>query len=126
IHAYDVARFIEAFYHNPRPGEVYNLGGGRDNSVSILEAFDHAEQLSGHKMQYEYIDKNREGDHICYISDLTKMKPHYPEWDISRSLAVMFEEIYASWQERIARCVPVHPAFCICRAVCRRGPVGRR
>ncbi len=103
IHAYDVARFIEAFYHNPRSGEVYNLGGGRANSVSILEAFDYAEQLSGHKMQYEYIDKNREGDHICYISDLTRMRTDYPDWDITKSLPVIFEEIYASWQERIAR-----------------------
>ncbi len=103
IHAYDVARFIEAFYAAPRPGEVYNLGGGRGNSVSILEAFDHAEQLSGQKMRYEYVDKNREGDHICYISDLSKMKAHYPEWDITKTLPMIFEEIYCSWLERIAQ-----------------------
>ncbi|MBZ0297927.1 MAG: NAD-dependent epimerase/dehydratase family protein [Anaerolineae bacterium] len=102
IHAYDVARFIEAFANNPRSGEVYNLGGGRGNSVSILEAFDHAAQLSGNRMQYEYVDKNREGDHICYISDLSKMKAHYPEWDITKTLPVIFEEIYCSWRERIA------------------------
>lgn len=102
IHAHDVARFIEAFYHNPRPGEVYNLGGGRGNSVSIIEAFDWAEQLSGNRMQYEYSDKNREGDHICYISDLSKMQAHYPQWGITRTLPVIFEEIYCSWRERIA------------------------
>jgi CDP-paratose 2-epimerase len=103
IHAHDVARFIEAFYQTPRPGEVYNLGGGRGNSVSILEAFAFAEQLSGLPMQYEYIDKNREGDHICYISDLTKMQTHYPQWSITRPLPVIFEEIYCSWRERIAQ-----------------------
>ncbi|NLX10383.1 MAG: NAD-dependent epimerase/dehydratase family protein [Chloroflexi bacterium] len=101
IHSYDVARFIEAFYHAPRSGEVYNLGGGRGNSVSILEAFAFAEQLSGRKMQYEYMDKNREGDHICYISDLSKMKAHYPEWDITKTLPIIFEEIYRAWVERL-------------------------
>lgn len=103
IHAYDVARFIEAFANNPHAGEVYNLGGGRGNSVSILEAFDYAAQFSGHPMQYEYVDKNREGDHICYISDLNKMKAHYPEWDITKTLPMIFEEIYCSWRERIAQ-----------------------
>ena len=79
IHSLDVARFIHAFIDNPRSGEVYNLGGGRNNSCSILEAFKLAEDVSGKKMQYDYVDKNREGDHICYISDLSKMKQHYPD-----------------------------------------------
>src|ERR1035441_2524565 len=70
IHSFDVARFIHEFWERPRCGEVYNIGGGRANSVSILEAFDRIAQLSGRKMGYEYIEKNREGDHICYISDL--------------------------------------------------------
>src|SRR5262249_35179407 len=73
IHAHDVARFIDAFWQNPRSGEVYNLGGGRANSCSILEAFDRAEAVSGRKMKYDYVEQNREGDHICYISDLRKM-----------------------------------------------------
>lgn len=102
IHSYDVARFIEAFYNNPRSGEVYNLGGGRDNSVSILEAFDRAAQLSGKPMNYEYVDKNREGDHICYISDLAKMRAHYPEWDITKSIDTVFEEIHAAWMSRVS------------------------
>ncbi|MHC5716783.1 MAG: NAD-dependent epimerase/dehydratase family protein, partial [Nostoc sp.] len=66
IHSYDVARFIEAFIQNPRSGEVYNLGGGKNNTCSILEAFEIVASLSGKPMQYEYVDKNREGDHICY------------------------------------------------------------
>ena len=70
IHSYDVTTFIEHFINSPRAGEVYNLGGGRDNSISILEAFDLIESISGKKMEWEYSDKNREGDHICYISDL--------------------------------------------------------
>lgn len=101
IHAFDVAQFIHAFYANPRPGEVYNLGGGRANSVSILEAFDRVSQLSGKPMNYEYVDKNREGDHICYISDLSKMKAHYPEWDITKSLDMIFDEIYTAWNTRV-------------------------
>lgn len=102
IHAYDVARFIAAFAENPRSGEVYNLGGGRSNSCSILEAFDIVGTLTGKKMQYEYVDKNREGDHICYISDLRKMKEHYPSWDISIPLERVFEDIVEGWQARNA------------------------
>lgn len=101
IHSFDVARFIEAFIANPRIAEVYNLGGGRNNSVSILEAFNIIEAISGKKMVSEYVEKNREGDHICYISDLSKMKAHYPGWDISKNLQTIFEEIYTSWTKRI-------------------------
>lgn len=100
IHSYDVARFIESFIAAPRTGEVYNLGGGRDNSCSILEAFEFAEQCSGKKMVSDYIDKNREGDHICYISDLSKARSHYPEWDITVGLPQIFEQIYESWLDR--------------------------
>ena len=78
IHSLDVARFIAAFIANPRPGEVYNIGGGRGNSCSILEAFAKIEAISSKPMIYEYVDKNRSGDHICYISDLSKMTTHYP------------------------------------------------
>ncbi len=100
IHARDVARFIEEFIAAPQPGAVYNIGGGRENSCSILEAFEMAEACSGNPMRYTYIDKNREGDHICYISDLTKMKSQYPSWDISIPLQQIFEEIYVSWLQR--------------------------
>ena len=94
IHSYDVAQFIRAFHAAPRCGEVYNIGGGRPNSVSILEAFEKVAALSGKPMQYEYLDKHREGDHICYISDLSKMKAHYPGWDITKSLDAVFEEMF--------------------------------
>jgi len=100
IHSLDVARFIEAFIGAPRSGEVYNLGGGRENSCSILEAFKIIEGISGHAMVYEYSDQARAGDHICYISDLRKMKNHYPNWAITRNLPTIFEEIYASWTQR--------------------------
>ena len=102
IHSYDVVRFIEEFWKNPRCGEVYNVGGGRDNSCSILEAFDRIAVISGKAMRSEYVDKNREGDHICYISDLRKMKSHYPQWSITKSLDDVFREIHQSWMERIS------------------------
>ena len=101
IHSYDVARFIEEFINNPRCGEVYNLGGGKNNTCSILEAFDIVAALSGKPMQYEYVDKNREGDHICYYSDLRKMQQHYPQWSITKSLTDIFTEITKSWQSRL-------------------------
>jgi len=100
IHAHDVARFIEAFIAAPRGGEVYNLGGGRGNSCSILEAFDRVEQLSGRKMEWSYVDANREGDHICYISDLAKIQAHYPHWQLQKSLDDIFTEIVRGWSER--------------------------
>lgn len=102
IHSLDVARFIDAFIAAPRIGEVYNLGGGRGNSCSILEAFDRIAAVSGKPMRYEYVDKNREGDHICYISDLSKIKEHYPGWDITKSLDDIFTEIHDAWVTRTA------------------------
>jgi CDP-paratose 2-epimerase len=102
IHSLDVARFMEAFIEAPRVAEVYNLGGGRANSCSILEAFAKAEAVSGKKMVWEYVDKNREGDHICYISDLSKMRAHYPKWDLTKTLDDIFVEIHRAWVERRA------------------------
>jgi CDP-paratose 2-epimerase len=100
IHSYDVARFIEMFIENARPGEVYNVGGGRANSCSILEAFGLVEAITGREMNCEYVDENREGDHICYISDLSKMKSHYPGWDITKGLSDIFQETVEAWSER--------------------------
>ncbi|MCE7505331.1 NAD-dependent epimerase/dehydratase family protein [Polynucleobacter sp. IMCC30063] len=100
IHSYDVARFIWEFIQAPRSGEVYNIGGGKNNSCSMIEAFDRVAQLSGKKMYWEYSDKNREGDHMCYYSDLSKMKAHYPAWDITKSLDSIFTEIVDSWNVR--------------------------
>jgi CDP-paratose 2-epimerase len=100
IHSLDVARFIHEFWKSPRVAEVYNIGGGRENSCSILEAFDRAAELSGKKMQYDYVDQNRQGDHICYISDLSKMKRHYPAWSITQSLDEIFRQIVENWRNR--------------------------
>ncbi len=100
IHAHDVATFIDAFIQNPRIGETYNIGGGFHNTCSILEAIDMIEQLSGKNMISEYMDQNRSGDHICYYSDLRKMRRHYPDWDITIPLSQIFEEIHQAWLER--------------------------
>jgi CDP-paratose 2-epimerase len=100
IHSLDVARFIHAFFENPRCGEVYNIGGGRANSVSILEAFERVASLSGKKMNFEYVDKHREGDHICYISDLSKIRSQYPHWELSKTLDDIFKEIYTAQSSR--------------------------
>lgn len=100
IHSKDVARFMYAFYKNPRSGEVYNLGGGKANSCSIWEAFGIAETFTGKKQVSTYIDQNRIGDHICYYSDLRKMKSHYPAWDITVSLTQTIEEIVRAWKNR--------------------------
>lgn len=96
IHALDVACFIYEFYKTPRSGEVYNIGGGKNNSCSILEAFDITEKHSGIAQQYEYIDENRKGDHICYYSDLRKIMSHYPSWSITKSLDDTIREIVES------------------------------
>lgn len=103
IHSEDVARFIHAFYQVPRCGEVYNLGGGKDNSCSILEAFQLVENISGKKQMFTYMDQNRIGDHICYYSDLRKMKQHFPDWHITKSLPTTIEEIVRSWQQRLTK-----------------------
>ena len=100
IHALDVARFIECFSKNPRSGEVYNIGGGRQNSVSILEAFQRISTLTGNAMQYEYVNNSREGDHICYISDISKIRRHFPEWKMTKSLDDIFVEIYTALSKR--------------------------
>jgi CDP-paratose 2-epimerase len=102
IHSYDVIQAFEAFRRQPRPGEVYNLGGGRSNSVSILEAFDLVEAISGRRVDWVYVDDNRIGDHICYISDLRKLQADFPEWSITRSLPQIFEEMVAAESQRLA------------------------
>ena len=102
IHAADVASFMLAFAASPRCGEVYNLGGGKDNSCSILEAFAMTQEITGLPQKYTYVEENRIGDHICYYSDLRKMKAHYPGWGITRSLRATLEEIVVSWRARLS------------------------
>lgn len=101
IHSYDIACFMRAFINNPRSSEVYNLGGGKQNTCSVLEAFSLTEEISGKQQQYTYIDKNRQGDHICYYSDLRKMKAHYPAWDVTISLKEIIKQIVKSWEKRL-------------------------
>ena len=105
IHSEDVARFMLEFWKAPRVAEVYNLGGGKGNACSILEAFRKTEDITGRPMQWRYVDENRIGDHICYYSDLRKMKAHYPAWDITRPLPAIFQEIAGSWIERRAEAI---------------------
>ena len=98
IHSHDVVRAIEEFAANPRPGEVYNLGGGRGNSISMLEAIAKIAEMTGKRLDWKYVDEARKGDHICYISDLRKFQSHYPNWKITRSLDTIFQEIIAAQQ----------------------------
>lgn len=100
IHSYDVACFIEAFINAPRVAEVYNLGGGKNNTCSILEAFESIADISGKPMKYKYAETNRAGDHICYYSDLSKINSHYPSWSITKSLQTIFYEIYDVYLNR--------------------------
>lgn len=100
IHSLDVARLMWEFAQAPRHGEVYNLGGGKANSCSILEAFALVEAATGKQMRYVYSDKNREGDHICYYSDLRKLRSHFPSWSITKSLENTVDEIVSSWKAR--------------------------
>jgi CDP-paratose 2-epimerase len=101
VHSYDVARFIHEFAMSPRRAEVYNLGGGKANSCSILEAFVLTERLTGKAQKYTYLQQNRIGDHICYYSDLGKMRTHYPRWDVTINLDQMVRQIVEAWQKRL-------------------------
>jgi len=100
LHRLDVARFIREYVESPRAGEVYNLGGGKGNSCSILEAFRMVEEVTGKPQRYVYVPENRKGDHVCYYSDLRKMKAHYPAWDVSVRLPEILRQIVAAWRTR--------------------------
>ena len=92
IHASDVAHVFLHFFRNPRCGEVYNLGGGRQNSLSILETIAILDGM-GFKMEYTYQEQHRIGDHICYISDLTKLRGHFPTWTLEYDVPSMVYEL---------------------------------
>jgi CDP-paratose 2-epimerase len=92
IHSYDVAQLFLEFFRAPRYGEVYNLGGGRRNSLSILETIDLLAGM-GFQLRHSYKDANRTGDHICYISDLTKLHNHFPNWQMQYDLPRIVNEI---------------------------------
>lgn len=101
IHSEDVANFILEFCRAPRVAEIYNLGGGKENSCSVLEAFALVESFTGQPQKHTYIEQNRIGDHICYYSDLRKMRSHYPNWRVRRSLPEMVREMANSWVRRL-------------------------
>jgi CDP-paratose 2-epimerase len=107
IHCRDVLRAVHCFYEAPRPGEVYNLGGGRANSCSLLEAAALVRDLGGGRLRTEYVDQNRRGDHICYISDLRKFQTHYPRWSVEVPLAEILRQIIAGWERRNQDVLPV-------------------
>ena len=92
IHSVDVCNLFYEFYENPKVAAVYNLGGTRKNSSSVLEAISRFEELTRKKLKVEYVDQNRMGDHICYITNMNKFKRDYPKWDITKSLDDIFRE----------------------------------
>jgi len=94
IHSFDLVNAFYHFFQNPHPGEVYNIGGGRFANVSVLEAIEMCEKLTGDKFEYEYIDSNRVGDHIWWISDVAKFKAHYPLWEYKFGIEETIKQIY--------------------------------
>ncbi len=95
IHASDVCAAALAFARAPRPGAVYNIGGGRGNSVSVIEAIARLEELTGKTLEVEYVDEPRRGDHICYISDLRGFRADYPQWDLTVTLDEILGDLAA-------------------------------
>jgi CDP-paratose 2-epimerase len=97
IHSFDLVNMFWHFYQSPKQGEVYNAGGSRYSNCSMLEAIDHCEKISGNKMNYSYAETNRIGDHIWYISDVSKFKAHYPNWnykfDLENTLGEMHDNM---------------------------------
>ena len=93
IHSFDLVNMFWHFHQDPRPGEVYNVGGSRFSNVSILEAIAIAETILGKRAVYEYVEQNRIGDHIWYISDVAKFQSHYPDWKYTYNIERIIEEI---------------------------------
>jgi CDP-paratose 2-epimerase len=93
IHSYDVCTAIMAFAENPTVAAVYNLGGGRANSISVIEAIERFEELTGRPIERQYVEEPRRGDHICYISDLGRLRSDYPDWEVSVSLEEILAEL---------------------------------
>ena len=110
IHSRDVAALFLEFFRNPRPAEVYNLGGGRSNSLSILETIGVLRGM-GFELDYEMTTQNRTGDHICYISDLTKVRSHFPRWqqeyNVGRIMAELIERYVTDKRPQISRATEI-------------------
>lgn len=93
IHSHDLVNMFWSYHLKPRQGEVYNAGGGRNSNISMLEAIEKIEKILGKKANYEYVEKNRSGDHIWYISDVSKFKKHYPEWNYEYNIDDILEDM---------------------------------
>lgn len=93
IHSFDLVNAFYHFYKNPRKGEVYNMGGSRCSNVSILEAVSQIEKILSKKARIEYLDRPRRGDHIWYVSDISRFKSHYPNWDFKYDGKTILEEL---------------------------------
>ncbi len=102
IHSHDLVSAFDHFYQNPRPGEVYNLGGSRFSHCSMLEAIALCEEIAGRKLQYSYTEDNRSGDHIWYVSDVRKFQAHYPDWQYEYSLERTLGEMYTAQTQRLS------------------------
>lgn len=100
IHSCDVVAAMEAFIDSPRQGEVYNIGGGRPSNASLLECVQKIEQRLDRPMKTEYVETNRVGDHICYISDMARFRSHYPGWKQTRFIDDILDEMIASELEK--------------------------
>lgn len=100
IHSWDLVNAFDNFYKNPRKGEVYNIGGARHSNISMLEAIKELEKLTGKKLDWEYVEENRSGDHIWYISDVSKFKSHYPEWEFKYGIDMILREIVEALEKR--------------------------
>jgi CDP-paratose 2-epimerase len=105
IHSYDLVNAFYYFYKDPKIGEVYNIGGGRTNNCSILEAIGLCEEISGRKMKTVYSDQSRSGDHIWYISDLRKFQDHYPAWDqeysVKQTIQQILDDNISRWDKKV-------------------------
>jgi CDP-paratose 2-epimerase len=101
IHSFDVCTAMMAFAESPSTGAVYNLGGGRANSISLIEAIDALEQRLERKLAREYVEENRVGDHICYISDLSRFRNDYPGWELTVGLDNLLDQLADAVRERI-------------------------
>lgn len=93
IHSYDLVNMFWHFYQNPQKGEVYNAGGGRYSNCSMIEAIELCERITGKKLNYQYSDTNRIGDHIWWISDTSKFRNHFPEWNLKYNIQDILTQI---------------------------------
>jgi CDP-paratose 2-epimerase len=100
IHSYDLVNAFYHFYQDPRIGEVYNIGGSRFSNCSMLEAVQLCEEIAGKRLNWTYSETNRSGDHIWWISDVSKFKSHFPDWEFRYDIQDMLEQIHAKTVER--------------------------